>query len=239
VKAGRLPGPPRGPLPHQGWLDYLGTYDIARTTLVLLPVALLAVLAMARHRERTGASTQQAWVLSLAEVCIVYLTLPALWITLLPGARSGEVPSRVSLVPLRDLATMNTFQIVGNLLLLTALGFFAPVRYEALASVPRMLAVAASLSASIETAQYVLRLDRVASVDDVLLNTVGAGLAALASRPWWRVRRSRDTEPHSGGTLCPMGVRMRLNDASQTAHVAARSRDQDSFNHSISGEDPC
>ncbi|WP_420853236.1 VanZ family protein [Segeticoccus rhizosphaerae] len=35
-----------------------------------------------------------------------------------------------------------------------------------------------------ETAQYVLQLDRVFSIDDVLLNTVGAGLAALASRPW-------------------------------------------------------
>jgi glycopeptide antibiotics resistance protein len=38
----------------------------------------------------------------------------------------------------------------------------------------------------IELAQYVFRLDRVSSVDDVLINAAGAGLAALASRPWWR-----------------------------------------------------
>ncbi|MFF5056526.1 hypothetical protein ACFY1S_25415 [Micromonospora sp. NPDC000663] len=35
-------------------------------------------------------------------------------------------------------------------------------------------------------AQYALRLDRASSVDDVLLNAAGAGLAALASRRRWR-----------------------------------------------------
>jgi hypothetical protein len=50
-----------------------------------------------------------------------------------------------------------------------------------LASVPRILALAAGCSALVEAAQYVLQLDRVSSVDDVLLNTVGAGLTALAS----------------------------------------------------------
>jgi hypothetical protein len=63
---------------------------------------------------------------SLAEVGIVYGTVPFVWMTMLPGSRAGEVSGRVSLVPLRS------------------------------------------------------------SVDDVLLNTAGAGLAALASRRWWR-----------------------------------------------------
>ncbi|WP_214417233.1 VanZ family protein [Sphaerisporangium fuscum] len=40
--------------------------------------------------------------------------------------------------------------------------------------------------AAVGTAQYVLRLDRVSSVDDVSINTAGAGPAALASRRWWR-----------------------------------------------------
>jgi glycopeptide antibiotics resistance protein len=44
--------------------------------------------------------------------------------------------------------------------------------------------VAAAGSVLIETLQYVLPLARVASVDDVLLNSAGAGLAALASRSW-------------------------------------------------------
>jgi glycopeptide antibiotics resistance protein len=71
---------------------------------------------------------------------------------------------------------------VGNLLGVRALGFLAPVRFAALASLPRILALAAGCSVLVETAQYVLLLDRVSSVDDVLLNTAGAGLAALASR---------------------------------------------------------
>lgn len=98
----------------------------------------------------------------------------------------------MSLVPLRDLVTVLAagpltivVQIVGNLLVFASLGFFGPVRFAALASVPRVLAVAAAGSALVEAAQYVLPLDRVTSVDDVLLNTAGAGLAALASRRWW------------------------------------------------------
>jgi glycopeptide antibiotics resistance protein len=92
----------------------------------------------------------------------------------------------VSLVPLRDLLTMGPLGILGNLLVFAALGFFAPLRFAALASVPRILALAAGCSILVEAAQYVLRLDRVSSVDDVLLNAAGAGLAALASRRWWR-----------------------------------------------------
>lgn len=120
---------------------------------------------------------------------------------MLPGARAG-----VSLVPLRDLLTILTDrgpveltgQVVGNLLVFAALGFFAPLRSAALASVPRILALAAGCSVLVEAAQYVLRLDRVSSVDDVLLNTAGAGLAALASRRWWRATaRASSDRPRS------------------------------------------
>jgi glycopeptide antibiotics resistance protein len=103
---------------------------------------------------------------------------------LLPGSRAG-----VTLVPLRDLLTILADrgpvtlagQVGVNLLVFAALGFFAPLRFAVLASVPRILALAAGCSILVETAQYVLRLDRVSSVDDVLLNATGAGLAALAS----------------------------------------------------------
>jgi glycopeptide antibiotics resistance protein len=90
--------------------------------------------------------------------------------------------------------------IVGNLLVLAALGFFAPMRFAALASLPRILVLAASCSVLIETAQYALQLDRVSSVDDVLLNAAGAVLAALASRPWWRTTpESLSDQPHLTG----------------------------------------
>ncbi len=83
---------------------------------------------------------------------------------------------------------MPTGQVIGNLLVFAALGFLAPQRFSSLASVPRILTLAAAGSILIEVSQYVLRLDRVSSVDDVLLNTAGAGLAAPASRHWWRAR---------------------------------------------------
>lgn len=153
-------------------------------TLVGLPLAVLVVWALARRRRAAGVPL--AWRLSLAEVGIVYGTVPWLWMTMMPGSGAGVVPGRVSLVPLRDLVGMGPLGIVGNLLIFAALGFFAPIRFATLASVPRILALGVSCSVLVETAQYVLRLDRVSSVDDVLVNAVGAVLAALVSRRWWR-----------------------------------------------------
>jgi hypothetical protein len=178
-----------------GWHGWFGTFNgVVLLTVVSLPLAALALVVLVRWRKAAGST--QPWRMSLAEVGLVYGTVPWLWITMLPGSHAGEVPGRVSLIPLRDIVTllgsgplMATLQIGGNLLVLAALGFFAPLRFRALASVPRILALAAGCSILIETAQYVLQLDRVSSVDDVLLNTAGAGLAALASRHWWAARR--------------------------------------------------
>ncbi|MET9069685.1 VanZ family protein, partial [Streptosporangium sandarakinum] len=137
-------------------------------------------------RVRAAAGAASAWRMSLAEVGMVYGTAPFVWMTMMPGPGAGIVPGRVSLVPLRDLLTMGPIGIGGNLMVFAALGFFAPMRFTALASVPRVLALGAGGSIVIETAQYVLWLDRVSSVDDVLINAAGAALAALASRRWWR-----------------------------------------------------
>lgn len=169
-----------------GWHSWVGTFTgVAYLTVLVLPIAALAVWALACRRSASGATSASAWRTSLAEVGIVYGTVPWVWMTMLPGSRAGAIPGRVSLVPLRDLLTMSTGQVVGNVLVFAALGFFAPLRFAALTSVPRILAFAAGCSVLVETAQYVLRLDRVSSVDDVLLNAAGAGLAALASRRWW------------------------------------------------------
>ncbi|MFE0254230.1 VanZ family protein [Streptomyces sp. NPDC059010] len=170
------------PLRRPEWHVWVGTFNgVALITVAALPLAALAAWALARRRSATGVTG--AWRMSLAEVGIVYGTVPWVWMIMLPGDEDGAV---VSLVPLRDLLTMATSQIVGNLLVFAALGFLAPLRFRALTSLPRILALAGGCSVLVETAQYVLRLDRVSSVDDVLLNTAGAVLAALASRPWWR-----------------------------------------------------
>jgi hypothetical protein len=190
----------------KGWHGWVGTFTgVVLITVAVLPVAALAVWALARRRIVTGTTPARAWQMSLAEVGIVYGTVPWVWMIMLPGGRAGTVPGRVSLVPLRDLLTIldggplrATVQVVGNLLVFAALGFFAPLRIAALASVPRILALAAGCSVLVEAAQYVLRLDRVSSVDDVLLNTAGAGLAALASRRCWRATaRAPSDRPRS------------------------------------------
>ena len=182
-------GRPGGHPTIQSWTDWIGTYTgIVVVTIALLPLAVLAVWALTRWRRRVGATPVTAWCRSAAEVGIVYGTLPWIAMTMLPGSEAGTAVGRVSLVPLQDLQTMPVYQIVGNLLIFAALGFLVPLRFAVLASLPRILAVAAAGSVLIETAQYVLSLDRVSSIDDVLLNTAGAGLAALASRRWWRSR---------------------------------------------------
>ncbi len=165
-----------------GWHGLVGTYHgVVILAVAALPLAMVTMTALARRRVAAGNAPAWAWRTALIDVCIVYGTVPFVWMTLLPGPRAGEVTGAVSLVPLRDLATMSTFQIVGNLLIFAALGFLVPLRFAALATVTRMTALAGVLSALIETAQYVLRLDRVSSVDDVLLNAAGGGLAALGS----------------------------------------------------------
>ncbi|MFD9741536.1 VanZ family protein, partial [Umezawaea sp. NPDC059074] len=168
------------------WQGCLTTENgVVLVTLLTVPLSLLVVWALAWWRRAVGFAA--AWRTSLAEVGMVHGTVPLVWMTLMPGENAGLVDGRLSLVPLRDLITMGPLGIVANLLIFAALGFFAPMRFTALTSVVRVFALGAACSILIETAQYVLRLDRVSSVDDVLLNAAGAALAALASRRWWRV----------------------------------------------------
>ncbi|MFI1092884.1 VanZ family protein [Streptomyces sp. NPDC020917] len=178
-----------------GWHLWFGTINgVVLLTLAALSLAALAVSALARLRGAGG--TPQAWRKSLAEVAMVYGTAPWVWMTMVPGDESGHAPRRVNLVPLRDLFEILAggpasalVQIGGNLLVFAALGFFAPLRFASLASVPRMLTLGAACSTLIEVAQYVLQLNRVSSIDDVLLNATGAALATLASRPFWHPTR--------------------------------------------------
>jgi glycopeptide antibiotics resistance protein len=179
-----------------GWHAWVGTYTgVVFLTVAVLPLVVVTVCAMAWRRTSVGHTPTWAWRRSLTEVGIVYGTVPWVWLTLLPGSRAGRITGAVSIVPLLDLATMSTVQVVGNLLIFAAFGFLAPLRFARLASVPRITVLAAGASALIETAQYVLRLDRVSSVDDVLLNAAGGGLAALVSLAC--TGRTRRTEPRT------------------------------------------
>jgi glycopeptide antibiotics resistance protein len=150
----------------------------------LAAVPLVALVAWVLVRLRPDRPARYA----VAEVLMVAGTVPWLWMILTPDPSGTR---RVSLVPLRDLLTLApgdlVVQIGGNLLVFAAAGFLLPVRWPV--GIGTVLVVAGGASTVVETLQYVLDLGRVSSVDDVLVNAIGAGLAAALSRPLWR--RSR------------------------------------------------
>jgi VanZ like family len=143
--------------------------------------ALVAVLV------RAGRPPRYAF----AEVYLVAGTLPWLWMILTPDPYGAR---RLNLIPLHDLLTLTrehlVVQIGGNLLVFAALGALLPVRFPV--GTATVVATTAVAAATVETLQYLLALGRVSSVDDVLLNTLGAVLAAQATRQWWRVRSGDD-----------------------------------------------
>ena len=176
----------------RGWHAWFGTFTgVVAVTVLLLPVAALVVWALARRRRALGAAPGSG-VAAVAGRGRHRLRDGADGVDdhvagQQGGHRSGEPDTAAGSGHDRraDGPAAAAVQIVGNLLVFAALGFFAPMRFRALASLPRILALAAGCSIVVETLQLVLPLDRVSSVDDVLLNTVGAGLAALAARRWW------------------------------------------------------
>jgi len=119
-------------------------------------------------------------------------TVPGLVLTLTPT----DTANGVNLVPFHDLATLvhigwqhAAVQIVGNLLVFVPLGFGLPIRWRI--GPFAVLVVGACASTVIETLQWVFQLGRFSSVDDVMLNAIGALIGALLAIPWWRSRRDR------------------------------------------------
>jgi hypothetical protein len=153
-------------------------------TALSLPVVVVAVVLV---RLRRGSSAR-AWSRSVAEVGMVAGTLPWLWMTLTPKPAHRTVdlvPGPALVEQLTGDPATAVVQVGGNLLVFAAFGGFAVARWRA-AEPWQVTLVAAGLSTVVEVAQYVLDLGRVSSVNDVVLNTVGAGLAAFAVRAFVR-----------------------------------------------------
>jgi glycopeptide antibiotics resistance protein len=162
-------------------------------TAVALPVLLAVVTLRARAFAGIGPDDRRAWWVAAAEVGAIAGTLPWLWMILTPLPQPGAVHP----VPFQEVAgyfsvspSEAVVQVVGNLAVFAAAGALAPVRWRlgrGTASVLAVVAGSAALgSVLVETLQWALDLGRVTSVDDVLLNTAGAVLAALVTRRWWR-----------------------------------------------------
>jgi hypothetical protein len=177
-----------------GTVDALGGQGrwlpVVLASVLALPVAAGVTRLLVWARVRRGMTPGNAWRTALTEVGMVVGTLPWLWMILSPLPESGLV----YLVPLTDLwnqihhpPAWALYQITGNLLVFSAFGFLAPIRWRLRPL--WIVTVAATASATVELLQWALDLGRVASVDDVLVNTTGAGLAALWSRRWPTARR--------------------------------------------------
>ncbi|MBV1851479.1 VanZ family protein [Catellatospora tritici] len=161
------------------------------TMVALAPLMLLTIATLTRLRVRGGLDPVQARRRSLAEVLAVAGTIPWVWMIMTPV----QVPPdfvRVYLIPLSDLRVQMIQpigfivpQIVGNLLVLFALGAGAPVRAAVFATPWRLFALGAACSFVLEVVQHLFVSGRVFSVDDILVNALGCLLGGLATRRWW------------------------------------------------------
>lgn len=180
-----------------GWGGLERWLPVVAVTVLALPSALFVARALERRYRRSGVPAGVARRRSVAEVGMVAGTLPWIWMILTPLAGPGGV----HLVPLRDIADQLVgdpmtalVQISANLLVFSALGFFAVLRWGI--GPVAATGLGALASGTVETLQYLLDLGRVSSVDDVLLNAAGAGLAALAGVHW--SARTKNATARSG-----------------------------------------
>ncbi|MEU9338604.1 VanZ family protein [Streptomyces sp. NPDC048290] len=170
------------------------SYADELTVAVFLGVPLSITLAWLLHRfviARTpGPGIRR---LAVLDGLLAVSVLPFLYATLSRGYGSGRT---LSVVPFSELSSsFSTAQVAlsevtlmnigGNTALLFLFGALLPVRSRRCRGFARVAAVAALLSIGVEAAQYALAVGRVSSVDDVLVNVVGALIGALVSRPWW------------------------------------------------------
>ncbi|WP_308165462.1 VanZ family protein [Nocardia noduli] len=158
-----------------------GTWEawggVAFVAFAAIPIAGLVAWWLARRR---------GWRAALCEVGMVVGTVPWLWMIFTPLGTGRSVNP----VPLRDLAEVLADnrvveQLGGNLLVFAALGFLLPVRWPWFTRSYRILLVAGTASIVVEAAQFALAIGRHSTVDDVLLNALGAYLAGRLSRRWW------------------------------------------------------
>ncbi len=173
---------------------------LALIALVAALTAVVAAVVAARRGRRFSTTTVRsvAWILATTCAAAVYV------LTLFPMLARGRV---VDLVPFSTFAALGDptattlVQLLGNVLLLSWIGILMP----ALARRPwaswEVVLLSIGISVGIEVLQYVSNSGRATTIDDVLLNTLGAyigakiGIKAVAPR----LRRLEDEQPGRHG----------------------------------------
>lgn len=139
-----------------------------------------------------------------AAALAVYLGV-VLWLTLrpLPGESSGPilVPLLDTWEKMRDFGDKNALaEATRNVLLFVPFGYLLPASIRRLRSFPLTIAVGAITSALIELTQWVFGVGRSPSIDDVIYNTIGAGIGAglfVLLTGLWHHRRDERMRPEA------------------------------------------
>ncbi|MFJ4343310.1 VanZ family protein [Streptomyces sp. NPDC088915] len=140
-------------------------------------------------------------------VLATFALAPFLLVTLMRGAGVG---SSISLIPFKEFwaafsnsdvafSDVTFFNFVGNMLLLVPFGAALSFLWPSPRRTLKVALTASVISLAVEAAQYALSLGRVSSIDDVLLNTIGATMGALLVRRWSR-KTQEAMPPTASGT---------------------------------------
>ena len=150
---------------------------------VSIPGLLVVAFATTRLRRAAGSSLHNIRV--VARALLVVISLIAAVMLFSPVTKTVHA----RFLDLHLLTTMRTSldnhimfsQMVGNLLLLSWLGFLLPIAFRPVRPWMAVL-IAAATSVAIEAVQYVIAVGRVSSISDVVFNTIGAAAGALAAK---------------------------------------------------------
>ena len=149
-------------------------------------LALLVLLGSLRRGQRRVALQRASWIMLIGAVFVV-LSATLVGSTI-PGGRVNLIPGVSILALNQDDKSDAVENVVGNILLFLPLGFFGVLVVRR--RLVEVTGAACALSVCIETTQWFLG-DRWTDIDDVLLNTVGAFVGAVAALAAVRVFERR------------------------------------------------
>jgi glycopeptide antibiotics resistance protein len=164
----------------------------------------IAILVFLRRAELVGKTTLVRRAALILLGCWVVLALHGT----LAGLRPPDMPrSYFNLVPFRSFSSVRPrtlSEIAGNVALFVPLGMLLPFLSRRW-SLPRVVILAVVLSTLFEVSQYVLNRGRLADIDDVMLNVLGAALGWLA----WGLVSSQSVRPSSPSPPTPRALSRR------------------------------
>jgi|GEM_PF-3546848 len=151
--------------------------------LLLLPIVILAGLFIYRKR-RNRLAVKEAVTTVIIDMFLLLSVVGILVVTLFPQRIVyTPIASRVQLIPFADVTNISPYvlieNIVFNIFLFLPFGFFTSWRLSSTKVLRRILLMGMCFSLCIELLQLLLPIGRSTTVDDIILNTVGAVIGSL------------------------------------------------------------